>query len=107
MIFALLDKSAIIRPEHLKAARALWRYAENSARWIFRNFTGDPLSEKILGIVLEKPGITTTEIHAKTSRHVKADELKSVLGTLQVQRRIRCQPGVSTGGRRPQLWFPA
>ena len=48
MVYALLDQSAIIHPEHLLAARALWRYSEDSAKWIFGTSTGDPLSDKIL-----------------------------------------------------------
>src|SRR5262249_60159735 len=34
-IYALLGKSALIRPEHHHAAMAVWRYSEQSAAWIF------------------------------------------------------------------------
>jgi hypothetical protein len=33
-IFALLDKSRLIRREHLEAAIALWEYCDQSVRWI-------------------------------------------------------------------------
>src|SRR5690606_16668443 len=35
MIYALLDRSTVIRREHLVAGLALWSYAEQSARYIF------------------------------------------------------------------------
>ena len=38
-IYALLDKSPMIRPEHHEAAVALWRYCEQSAQWIFGTST--------------------------------------------------------------------
>ena len=38
-IHALLDKSPLIRPEHHEAAMALWRYCQQSARWIFGTST--------------------------------------------------------------------
>ena len=34
-IFAILDKSAELTPEHLKAARAVWQYCEDSISYIF------------------------------------------------------------------------
>ena len=39
-IYALLDKSAVVRPEHLMAALAMWEYAEQSAKYIFGNCAG-------------------------------------------------------------------
>lgn len=35
LIYALLDKSPVIRGKHLRAALAVWRYCEASARYIF------------------------------------------------------------------------
>ena len=35
MIFALADQTIEIRPEHLKAALAVWQYCEDSARYLF------------------------------------------------------------------------
>ncbi|MDQ3960791.1 MAG: YfjI family protein [Pseudomonadota bacterium] len=47
LIYALLDLCTEIRPEHLKAAIALWEYAEGSARYIFGSALGDPLADEI------------------------------------------------------------
>jgi hypothetical protein len=35
MLYALLDGSAIIRPKHLRAGLAVWRYCDASARFLF------------------------------------------------------------------------
>ena len=70
MIYALLDESAIIRAEHLRAARALWKYCEDSARYIFGDSTGDRLADKVLAIIRTGP-VTTKEIHDGTNRHLQ------------------------------------
>jgi hypothetical protein len=36
MIYALMDKSAVIDVPHIKAARAIWRYVEGSIRCLFK-----------------------------------------------------------------------
>jgi hypothetical protein len=39
-LYALLDKSAVVKADHLKAALALWEYCEASARFIFGEALG-------------------------------------------------------------------
>ncbi len=41
LVYALLDRSAVIDVPHLRAARALWDYAERSVRHVFGDSTGD------------------------------------------------------------------
>ena len=43
VIYALLDQSLEIRWPHLKAALAVWRYCEQSARWLF----GDQMADAV------------------------------------------------------------
>lgn len=47
-IYAAIDCSGTIEDEHLTAALALWSYAEESARYIFGDATGDPVADDIL-----------------------------------------------------------
>jgi hypothetical protein len=49
VLYAALDRSAVITADHLLAALAVWRYAEESARWIFGDATGDPTADTIIG----------------------------------------------------------
>jgi hypothetical protein len=48
MIYALLDLCTEIQPEHLKAALAIWEYAEASARYVFGSALGNPLADEIV-----------------------------------------------------------
>ena len=60
LIYAMLDKSEVVESRHLQAARKLWNYCEESARYIFNKYTREHL-----GILLfvEKQGETNlTEI---------------------------------------------
>ena len=50
-IYALLDKSKVIKPEHLLAAIAVWDYSERSIRYIFQDRTGDPIANDILDAI--------------------------------------------------------
>jgi hypothetical protein len=102
MVFALLDSSVIIRTEHLQAAMAVWRYAEDSARYIFGDSTGDPLADKVLAIIRGGP-VSLRDIHARTNRHLKAKEIGRVLGKLSEMGVIKSAM-VATGGRPAQQW---
>jgi hypothetical protein len=58
-IYAAIDGSSIVHPEHLEAALALWDYAENSARFVFGESLGDPKAEKLLKTLKVTPdGLT-------------------------------------------------
>jgi hypothetical protein len=41
LIYALLDKSEHIEPEHIYAAKALWDYCVDSVEWVFSGRTAD------------------------------------------------------------------
>jgi hypothetical protein len=47
MLYALLNYSPAIRVEHLDAALAFWRYASESAHWVFGDSLGDPTADEI------------------------------------------------------------
>ena len=47
-IYALLDLSNEVRPEHLRAALAFFHYAEACTEKIFGNLTGNIISDRIL-----------------------------------------------------------
>src|SRR5208337_636296 len=63
LIYALLDKSTEIRKEHLLAALEVWRYCEESVRFIFGERVGNPIADRILSMLRSMPaGLTRTEI---------------------------------------------
>src|SRR5205814_4726395 len=92
-IYALLDKSRVIRPEHLNAALALWDYCERSARWIFGTGTGDRSADKILRALRHaENGMTKTEISVEVfNRHASSTEIDEALRLLHGLKMVRFQ----------------
>jgi hypothetical protein len=105
MIYALLDGSSTIREEHLLAALGLWRYCRHSARLIFVDASGDPLTDRLLTLIRETPGISRNEIHRRISSNVKAAELVKVLAKLRDTGLVRVEK-IETGGKPAEKWFP-
>src|SRR5262249_33876043 len=44
-LYAVLDCSTVVRPEHLLAALAVWDFCEASARYVFGDSLGDPVAD--------------------------------------------------------------
>jgi hypothetical protein len=84
MLYAVCDASTLILPEHLRAALAVWRYAERSAKWIFGTATGNRRADKILWALQRKPeGLTRQDINIdifqRNATKVDIDQALSVL----------------------------
>jgi hypothetical protein len=121
LLYALLDCSDVIQVEHLRAALALWRCCEESAKRIFggggeqgQGVWGQshatvpmPLHLRLLDIIVKTPGVTRRGLHEKTGNRVKAEDMETALSLLETQRlahRSLCQ---SEGGGRPaECWWP-
>ena len=83
LIYALLDCSPLIRVKHLRSALALWRYCEASARFIFGERIGDPVSDKIVEELRAMPdGLTRTELNASFGRNRTRNEIDGALVSL-------------------------
>ena len=81
-LYALLDLSATIRPEHLNAALALWDYRFQSARLIFGNSLGDPVADKIVAAVRGgEAGLSRDDICNMFNRH-KSDDIDRAISLL-------------------------
>jgi Toprim domain/CHC2 zinc finger len=106
MIYALLDKSANIRRRHLRAALAVWRYCDASARFIFGDLIGDPIADAILRALKQaKAGLSRTDIRDMFGRHAPADKIEFALLKLFNAGKIRKEIRASRGpGRRAEVW---
>ena len=84
-IYALLDQSLFILPEHHQAAMALWRYSAESAKWIFGTSTGDKNADEILAALRRSPtGLTKTDISVYVfNRNVSSHDLDEALTLLE------------------------
>ncbi len=88
MLNALLDKKSVIEASHIKAALAIWRYCEQSARYIFESQGREnPIQRKILD-ALKDGAKTATGISNHFSRNIPAKHIQSVLKALLEQNKI-------------------
>lgn len=100
LIYTLLDGAERIAESHLKAALALWNYAQESALYIFGDRVADPLEEKVLEVLKAGP-LTATELSAALNRHVPRERLQPLLQQLEGQQRICIQK--QKGAGRPRI----
>jgi len=108
MVFAVLDCSFAIRIEHLRAALAVWQFAEESASYLFGSSIRDEDSA-LLGFIHDKGGkVTRTEVYVehfqknKASRYLDEarDRLKKT-GSIDVSDE---RPGDGKSGRATEVW---
>src|SRR5262249_5133962 len=71
LLYALLDQSNHIERIHLEVALALWAYCEASARYIFADFSGDPVTDMILRRLRNAgaDGMSRMDIYNSFGRH--------------------------------------
>ena len=105
MLYALLDASAVIRPEHLYAALAVWEYAEASVHSIFGTTSGNQDADTLRDALrwAEAGRMTKTEIISEVFHgHIKAHNLNAAIRTLAQEGLVTRQFAPSTGGRRKE-----
>jgi len=106
LLRALADHTITINEDHIRAAAALWKYCEDSARHLFGSRLGDRRAEKILDALRKYPeGLTRTEISVTVfKRNVKSERVDEALGVLLragwVERRVE-----KTSGRDAERFF--
>jgi len=115
MLYALADKSAVIRAEHLRAALALWEYCRASAMLIFGSGQGptpgpkpeDPLWPCLLNAISNAPGISRTGLREKVGHKVKAEDIDAALARLERSGLAYHKMVQAEGGGRPaECWYP-
>ena len=104
MLYCLLDGMTTIGLDHLEAALALWRYCEQSARFIFDGRQTDGNAEKILAALTER-SMTSTEIHRLLANHVSSGQLSRILSHLKGSNKIQEEKFKEEGKRKAStLW---
>lgn len=104
-IYALLDLSKTIHPQHLNAALGIWNYVEESVKYIFQDRTGDSVADAILDYLLQHPeGATRTEISNIFDRHRSSEQISDSLSTLQFLGWVRKET-IAGEGRSIETWF--
>ena len=105
MIYALMDYSHKIKPEHLLAALALWDYSFQSAQYIFGESMGNPIADEILNALKNNPkGLTRTDISNYFGRNKKSTDIHQALEALHIKGLVS-KTSHQTGGRATEIWF--
>jgi Protein of unknown function (DUF3987) len=110
LIYAALDRSALIEPEHIAAARALWDYSVESSKWAFANNSGNRIADVILAELRRtgKSGIRKTDIANNVLRkNTGGGEINAALDALRQngQADFRTEKEGGKQGRPPEIWF--
>lgn len=107
LIYALLDESTAISSEHLEAALAFWKYAEDSAQFIFGDALGDPIADELMRSLRSagEMGMTRTEIRDLFNRH-NTPGVQRALGSL-IERGVVRVEKEETAGRPIERFFAA
>lgn len=105
LLLAVLDQSDSIDVEHVLGAAELWRYAEDSVRFIFGEATGDDVADRIVQRLSEagRAGLTTTDLINASGRHVSGERLRLALRTLAESGRVTSTLE-TTAGRPAERW---
>jgi len=103
LIYALLDSSSEIRPEHQDAAVAVWDYCAASVRRIFGGRLGLVIADTIVEALKERGSMTSTEISHLFGRHRSADEIRAALDALLAAGKAR-RSERQTAGRTATVW---
>jgi len=105
-LYAVMDESHTVELDHLNAALALWDYAEESARYIFGDATGDPVADHIAEALRAagERGMSRTEVRDLFKRHKSVDQINRALTFLLSMGRV-LRTSEDTGGRPTERWF--
>lgn len=103
VLYAVMDGSLVISLPHLKAAMAVWEYAEASAQYIFGNATGDPIADRIL-TALRHGEMTRTAISYLFQKNVSATRIQQALNLLLSAKRARFEMR-SGDGKPVEVWM--
>jgi hypothetical protein len=106
MIYALLDGQTTISINHLESALAVWRYCEDSARFIFGGRQQNKHAQKILEMLQEKGQCTSKDIYDLFARNITKVQIETAIGELVGQGKVEIDKKKKTGQKgRPTVIF--
>lgn len=104
-IYALMDQSREVRLADLRAALALWRYCEDSARHIFGAKLGNRVADRLLEALRKTPdGLTRSDMRSVLGGGVTGERIDAALDLLR-EYGLAHGERQPTGGRPAERWF--
>jgi hypothetical protein len=106
VLYALLDQSPMVRAEHLRAALALWEYAEATAHWVWGDAIGDEVTDTLVcGLqTAGDAGLSRTNIWGLFDQHITKRQLEKSLTSL-LEKNVIKRESVKTSGRPTEKWY--
>jgi hypothetical protein len=107
MLYALLDRTYRIKPAHLRAALAFWRYCQASAKHILGDLLGEPVADDILRALRHAgpDGMTRSEIYNMLGRNKSSETIGAALVLLLKHNKARRLAKPTQGRGRPtEIW---
>jgi hypothetical protein len=104
-LYAILDRQSRIDFVHLKAALAVWQFAEHSTRMIFGESLGDVVADAILRALRVSGEMSDSQISDLFGRNLPAAKLERAKTALLTAGLAHCL-SVETAGRPRILWRP-
>ena len=89
LIYAMLDQASSVDVKHLRAAQALWDYAEDSAQFIFNGTTKGQI-KLLQWLEKQQQPVTLSNVREDFyQKHLKAERVKSIVADLVQLKRIQ------------------
>jgi hypothetical protein len=102
LLYTLMDKSKLIRVEHLLAALAVWDYNVKSAEMLFKNNSGSALADRIYRLLRTGP-MKTAEFHSHMNE--TGENIREALEQLEKNGRVQKTTHPQKGRGRPaEIW---
>ena len=105
MIYAAADGTFVVCRNHLEAGLEVWRYCEDSARYVFGDAVGDPVADEIHRALRQHGTLTRTEIRDLFGRNQSASRIGHALTLLAEAGLARKIMDDSGNGRPVERWF--
>ncbi|HVV37968.1 MAG TPA: hypothetical protein VHC63_15265 [Acidimicrobiales bacterium] len=109
VIYAIADGTNQITTTHVRAAHAVWSYAEASARFIWGDVTGDPIADTLMTAVTKAgpAGLTGKEQSALFSGHKDAKTLDRTRSRLITEGKVIAVSSPTRGRPIDVIFAPA
>jgi hypothetical protein len=104
VIYALMDGSQVVRTEHLEAAREVWRYCSDSARYVLSH-APDVLEDELLEYIASAgdDGRSGTQLRDLSGRHGSTPDRNAALARLE-RAGLIAKIKVKGKGRPKTIW---
>jgi hypothetical protein len=107
VLYAALDGADEIRPEHLRAGDACWRYAVESVEHIFGSLRGDRVQDRLLDALRKAwpGGLTGAEQDGIFAKSLRPGQIAEARAQLEMRRLIHTESVASNSvkGGRPTV----